>query len=72
MRRWQKITLGVIAGLIVLLLLNAVVVSNATKDAYVRDTGARLIETSNGTLQVLEQGNPQGTPIVLSIATRAR
>ena len=64
-RRWQKITLGVIAGLIVLLLLNAVVVSNATKDAYVRDTGARLIETSSGTLQVLEQGNPQGTPIVL-------
>ena len=65
MRRWQKITLGVITGLIVLLLLNAVVVSNATKDAYVRDTGARLIETSNGTLQVLEQGNPRGTPIVL-------
>jgi pimeloyl-ACP methyl ester carboxylesterase len=64
-RRWQKITLSVIAGLIVLLLLNAVVVSNATKDAYVRDTGARLIETSNGSLQVLEQGNPQGTPIVL-------
>jgi pimeloyl-ACP methyl ester carboxylesterase len=72
--RWQKITLGVIAGLVVLLLLNALVVSNATKDAYVRDTGARLVETSNGTLQVLEQGNPNirrpqtpppGSPIVL-------
>jgi pimeloyl-ACP methyl ester carboxylesterase len=63
--RWLKITLGVFGGLIVLLLLNAIVVSNATKDAYVRDTGARLVETSNGTLQVLEQGNPQGTPIVL-------
>jgi pimeloyl-ACP methyl ester carboxylesterase len=63
--RWLKITLGVIAGLIVLLLLNAVVVSNATKDAYVRDDGARLVDTSNGTLQVLDQGNPRGTPIVL-------
>ena len=65
MPRWLKITLGVIAGLIVLLLLNGLVVSNATKDAYVRDRGGRLVETSNGTLQVLEQGNPQGTPIVL-------
>ena len=65
MPRWLKITLGVIAGLVVLLLLNAIVVSNATKDAYVRDSGARLVDTSNGTLQVLEEGNPRGTPIVL-------
>jgi pimeloyl-ACP methyl ester carboxylesterase len=63
--RWLKITLGVIAGLVVLLLLNAIVVSNATKDAYVRHSGARLVDTSNGTLQVLEEGNPRGTPIVL-------
>ncbi len=65
MPRWLKITLGVIAGLVVLLVLNAIVVSNATKDASVRNSGARLVETSNGTLQVLEQGNPRGTPIVL-------
>ena len=65
MPRWLKIALGVIAGLVVLLVINAIVVSNATKDAYVRDRGARLIETSNGTMQVLEQGNPRGTPIVL-------
>lgn len=65
MPRWLKITLGVIAGLVVLLLLNALVVSNATKDAYLRDSGARLVDTSNGTLQVLEEGNPRGTPIVL-------
>jgi pimeloyl-ACP methyl ester carboxylesterase len=63
--RWLKITLGVIAGLIVLLLLNAVVVSNATKDAHTRDDGARLVDTSNGALQVLEQGNRRGSPIVL-------
>lgn len=65
MTRWLKITLGVIGGLIVLLLLNALVVSNETKSAYVRDDGARLIGTSSGTLQVLDQGNPQGSPIVL-------
>ena len=65
MPRWAKIVLGVVAGLIVLLLLNAIVVSNATKDAYVRNTGAQLIDTSNGTLQVLDQGNPSGSPIVL-------
>ena len=65
MSRWLKITLGVIGGLIVLLLLNALVVSNETKSAYLRDDGARLIETSGGTLQVLDQGNPQGSPIVL-------
>ena len=65
MPRWLKIVLGVVAGLIVLLLLNAVVVSNATKSAYVRDDGARLIDTSGGTLQVLDQGNRQGSPIVL-------
>jgi pimeloyl-ACP methyl ester carboxylesterase len=63
--RWLKITVGVIAGIIVLLLLNALVVSNATKDAYVRDDGARLIDTSGGALQVLDQGDPQGSPIVL-------
>ncbi len=65
MKRWQKIVLGVLAGIIVLLLLNALVVSNATKDAYVRDDGAKLVDTSSGTLQVLEQGDPKGSPIVL-------
>jgi pimeloyl-ACP methyl ester carboxylesterase len=63
--RWLKATLGVVGGLIVLLLLNALVVSNETKDAYVRDDGARLVDTSGGALQVLDQGNRQGSPIVL-------
>jgi pimeloyl-ACP methyl ester carboxylesterase len=63
--RWLKLTLGVVAGIIVLLLLNALVVSNETKDAYIRDKGARLIDTSGGTLQVLDQGDPRGSPIVL-------
>jgi pimeloyl-ACP methyl ester carboxylesterase len=63
--RWLKITLWVLAGIVVLLLVNALVVSNATKDAHVRDEGAQLIDTSSGTLQVLDQGDPQGSPIVL-------
>jgi len=63
--RWLKITLGIVGGLIVLLLLNALVVSNETKAAYIRDEGARLVDTSSGTLQVLDQGDPQGSPIVL-------
>jgi pimeloyl-ACP methyl ester carboxylesterase len=63
--RWLKITLGVIGAIVLLLILNALVVSNATKSAYVRDDGAQLVDTSGGTLQVLDQGNPQGSPIVL-------
>ena len=74
MSRWLKITLGILGGLIVLLLLNALVVSNETKAAHVRDEGAQLVDTSSGTLQVLDQGDshdrpPQtprpGNPIVL-------
>src|SRR4051794_39178324 len=30
-----------------------------------RDDGAKLVDTSSGTLQVLDQGDPQGSPIVL-------
>jgi pimeloyl-ACP methyl ester carboxylesterase len=63
--RWLKITLGVVGGLILLLLLNALVVSNATKDAYVRDHGGQLVETANGTLQVLDEEPLLGRPIVL-------
>jgi pimeloyl-ACP methyl ester carboxylesterase len=63
--RWLKITLGVIAGLIVLLLINAVVTSNETKSAHVRNEGAQLVETSNGALQVLDEGDKNGSPIVL-------
>jgi pimeloyl-ACP methyl ester carboxylesterase len=63
--RWLKIILGILGGLIVLLLLNALVVSNETKAAYHRDQGSQLVDTSSGTLQVLDQGDPQGSPIVL-------
>ncbi len=65
MSRWLKITLGVLVGLVLLLLLNAVAVSNETKDAEANVEGAELVETNYGTLQTLDQGNPQGSPIVL-------
>ncbi len=65
MSRWLKVTLAVLAGVVVLLLLNAVAVSNETKDAEVTTDGAELADTSGGTLQVLEEGDPKGTAVVL-------
>ncbi|HEU4980828.1 MAG TPA: alpha/beta fold hydrolase, partial [Solirubrobacterales bacterium] len=74
MSRWLKVTLGVLAGLVALLVLNAIVVSSTTKDAEIRDDGAELVETANGALQVLDEGDPHlrppqtprpGSPIVL-------
>jgi pimeloyl-ACP methyl ester carboxylesterase len=63
--RWLKILLGVLVALIVLLVLNAVAVSRQTEDADVNVDGAELVETSYGALQVLDEGDPQGSPIVL-------
>jgi pimeloyl-ACP methyl ester carboxylesterase len=63
--RWLKITLAILAGIVVLLILNAIAVSNQTEDAERNIEGAELIDTSSGTIQVLEEGNPAGSPIVL-------
>jgi pimeloyl-ACP methyl ester carboxylesterase len=63
--RWLKILLGVLAGIVVLLVLNAIAVSRQTEDAEVDVDGAELVETSYGALQVLDEGDPQGEPIVL-------
>jgi pimeloyl-ACP methyl ester carboxylesterase len=63
--RWFKITLGVLAALVLLLLLNAVTVSNETEDARVNVEGGQLVETSYGALQVVDEGNSGGTAIVL-------
>ena len=65
MRRWLKILLAVVAGFIVLLILNAIAVSNETKDAEVNVEGAELIDTSSGRIQVLDEGDTRGSPIVL-------
>lgn len=65
MRRWLKITLAILAGIVVLLVLNAIAVSNETADAERDVEDAELIDTANGTLQVLDEGSPAGSPIVL-------
>jgi pimeloyl-ACP methyl ester carboxylesterase len=63
--RWLKVTLAVLAGLVVLLVLNAIAVSNETKEAERTVEGAELVDTAAGTLQVLDEGNQQAPPIVL-------
>ncbi len=65
MRRWVKVLLVVLAGVIALLVLNAIAVTNETKDAAVNVEGAQLVETTSGTIQVLDEGDPQGSPVVL-------
>jgi len=64
-KTWIKVVLGLLAAFLVLLILNAIVVSNQTADAERNVEGAELIQTSSGTLQVLDEGNPEGSPIVL-------
>ena len=65
MRRWLKILLAVLAGVVVLGVLNAIAVSNETRDAERTIEGAELIDTSSGTIQVLDEGDPSGSPVVL-------
>jgi pimeloyl-ACP methyl ester carboxylesterase len=62
--RGIKILVAVIAAVAVLLGLNAIAVSNETKDAERNIEGAELVDTSSGTLQVLQEGTA-GPPVVL-------
>lgn len=64
MKRWMKVTLVVLVGLVALLVLNAIAVNNTTRDAELNVEGAELVETSSGTLQVLDSGGT-GSPVVL-------
>ena len=65
MRRWVKVLLAGLVVLIALLVLNAIAVTNKTEDAERNVEGAELVDTSSGTLQVLEEGVPEGSPVVL-------
>lgn len=65
MSRWVKVVLALLVAFVALLVLNAITVGNETEDAEVNVEGAELIETAGGTLQVLEEGNRAGSPIVL-------
>ena len=59
------ILLAVGAALVLLLVLNAIVVSNQTQDARVTTEGGELVQTAAGELQLVEEGDPRGSPIVL-------
>ncbi|HEX5928770.1 MAG TPA: alpha/beta fold hydrolase [Solirubrobacterales bacterium] len=63
-RRW-KIGIGVLAALVVLLIVNAVVVSGKTGSAEVTEPGGRLLDLPEGEVQVVERGPRDGAPIVL-------
>jgi pimeloyl-ACP methyl ester carboxylesterase len=65
MRRRWKILIGVVAGILVLLVLNSIVVTNETKDAETTVEGAQLVDAFGGELQVTDTGKPDGPPIVL-------
>ena len=65
MRRATKIVLAALAVLVAVLILNALAVSRQTKEAETTADGAEIVETSIGGLQVLDEGDPQGSPIAL-------
>ena len=65
MRRWVKVLLVLLVAFIALLVLNAIAVTSKTEEAERNVEGAELIETSSGTLQVLDEGSPEGSPVVL-------
>jgi pimeloyl-ACP methyl ester carboxylesterase len=65
MRRRWKILIGVVAGILVLLILNSIVVTNQTKDAGTTVEGGQIVDAFGGELQVTDTGNRDGSPIVL-------
>ncbi|MDQ2623028.1 MAG: alpha/beta hydrolase [Actinomycetota bacterium] len=69
MGRGLKITLLVLLVLVVLVVLNAFALNNETEKARVTVTGAELVETTSGPLQVLDTGQSAATedssPLVL-------
>jgi len=65
MRRGWKIAIGVVAGIIVLLIVNALLVDDETKSAGVTAPGGRILDLPGGQLQVVEHGPRGASPIVL-------
>lgn len=61
----MKVALAILAGIVALLILNAITVSNETGDAERNVEDAELIDTSSGTIQVLDEGGSVESPIVL-------
>jgi pimeloyl-ACP methyl ester carboxylesterase len=65
MRRGWKILIGVVAGLVILLGLNAWTVGRQTKPAEVTVDGGKILKLTGGDLQVVDKGPRDGPPIVL-------
>jgi pimeloyl-ACP methyl ester carboxylesterase len=65
MRRGWKILIGVVAGLLVVLVLNAIVTSNETRPAEVTEPGGRILDLEGGAIQVVDHGPRNASPIVL-------
>jgi pimeloyl-ACP methyl ester carboxylesterase len=65
-RRW-KVALALLAGLVVLLVINTIVVNGETKNAEVTIDGGEILNLPGGDVQVFEEGSPgsRGAPIVL-------
>lgn len=65
MRRGWKIAIALLIGLIALLVINTFVVNAETKDAEVTIDGGEIISLPGGDVQVYEEGDGDGAPIVL-------
>jgi pimeloyl-ACP methyl ester carboxylesterase len=65
LRRAGRVALILAALIVGLAVLNALALSAQTKEAGVNVDGAEIVETSIGGLQVLDEGDPRGSPIVL-------
>lgn len=65
MRRGWKILIAVVVVLVVLIGINAVVVSDETKSAEVNEPGGRILKLRGGEMQVVEHGPRNAPPIVL-------
>jgi pimeloyl-ACP methyl ester carboxylesterase len=65
MGRGWKIAAVVLVALIALLGINALLVDGETKSAAVTVPGGRILDLPGGEIQVVDSGQPDGSPIVL-------
>ena len=66
MGRGWKIAIGTLAGLALLLGVNALVTEGETKSAEVNEPGGRILQLSGGDIQVVERG-PRDAPTILLV-----
>jgi len=59
--RGLKIAIGILLVLVLLIVLNAFALNNETETASLTADGATLVQTTSGSLQVLDTGAPDGT-----------